>query len=123
MLQASYALHLFSSNSRSVLAGKNRLPSTFPLIPYKIGLFFCFSIREPRGTKGSHAIRSGKNFLFLQNCYNFWEDAANLLHLFSVPHLVRGDQLQPCVAIQGPQEWVRHTVFTEIALHSFPDEL
>jgi hypothetical protein len=46
MLQASYALHVFSCNSRSVPDGKNRLTSTFPLKQRKTGLFFDFSTPE-----------------------------------------------------------------------------
>src|SRR5712664_4146420 len=52
MLQASYALHLFSSNSRSVLEGGNRLASTFPPKPHKTRLFFGFSTPETNGTNG-----------------------------------------------------------------------
>ena len=99
MLQASYALHLFSSNSRSVLERENGQASTFPPKSHKTRLFLCFSTAHNDRYERKEAIRSGKNVLFLQNCYYFWEGDGNLFHLFRVPHLMRGNHLEPFIRV------------------------
>jgi hypothetical protein len=57
MLQPSYELHQFLSNSRAVLAGLNQAASTFPLKLRKNAIFSTFLHVGESGTKGQRMKR------------------------------------------------------------------